>query len=150
MPGYLEQVKYQDPGDITDGPFQYAHHTNEPFFVWIGQRPEHAEHFNNYMSGYRQGKRSWMDEDFYPLKERLGQGSNNVDKDAVFLVDIGGGLGHDLEELKTKHPDIQGNLVLQDQPEVIAQINKARDGIKLTAHDFFTTQPITGTLQRGS
>ena len=91
-----------------------------------------------------------MDEGFYPVKERLGQATKDVDKNAVFLVDIGGGLGHDLEELKVKHPDIQGPLVLQDQPEVIAQIDKAKDGIEFTAHDFFTSQPIKGTLQKGS
>lgn len=143
-PGYLKDTKYKNPGDIVDGPFQYAHRTKEPFFVWLGQRPEHFEHFNNYMSGYRQGKRSWMDEGFYPLKERLGYDTQSHDKTEVFLVDVGGGLGHDIEELKVKHPGIRGRLVLQDQPEVIAQISKASDGIELTTYDFFTTQSIKG------
>ncbi len=80
--------------------------------MWLGERPEHFEHFNNYMSGYRQGKRSWMDEGCYPLKERLQQDSQSDDKDLVFLVDVGGGLGHDLKELKAKHPGIRGRLVL--------------------------------------
>lgn len=75
---------------------------------------EHFERFNNYMSGYRQGKRSWMDEDFYPLKESLGYDTQSHDKIDVFLVDVGGGLGHDIEELKAKHPGIRGRLVLQD------------------------------------
>ena len=146
MPAYLKGTKYQNPGHIANGPFQYAHHTKEPFFIWLGQRPEHFEYFNNYMSGYRQGKRSWMDKDLYPVKERLGLDAPNGDTDAAFLVDIGGGLGHDLEELKVKHPDIRGRLILQDQPEVIAQISKAFDGIDRTAHDFFTPQPVKGRL----
>lgn len=149
MPDYLKDTKYQNPGNIADGPFQYAHHTTEPFFVWLGERPENFEHFNNYMSGYRQGKRSWMDEGFYPVKERLGHDTQKDDKNAVFLVDVGGGLGHDLEELKLKYPGIRGRLVLQDQPEVIAQINKTSDGIELTTHDFFTPQPVKGRLQKG-
>ena len=70
------------------------------------------------MSGYRQGKRSWMDEGFYPVNERLSHDAQNDDENAVFLVDMGGGLGHDLEELKQKYPRIR-HLVLQDQPEVI-------------------------------
>ena len=99
------------------------------------------------MSGYRQGKRSWMDEGFYPLEGRLGLDAEDGDKDVVLLVDVGGGLGHDLEELKLKHPGLQGRLVLQDQPEVIAQISKASNGIELTAHDFFTPQSVKGRLQ---
>lgn len=39
--------------------------------------------------------------------------------------------------------------MLQDQPEIIAQISKASDGIELTIHDFFTTQPVKGTLRKG-
>ena len=94
------------------------------------------------MSGYRQGKRSWMDSGFYPVNEKLENGSKKDEKDSVFLVDVGGGLGHDLEELKAKHADISGSLVLQDQADVIAQIGKASAGIKLTVHDFFTPQPV--------
>ena len=89
-----------------------------------------------------------MDEGFYPVMERLGHHTNTDDKNAVFLVDVGGGLGHDLEELKFKCPGITGRLVLQDQPEVIGQINKATAGIELTTHDFFTPQPVKGTLRK--
>lgn len=96
------------------------------------------------MSGYRQGKRSWMDPGFYPVNERLDNGSKKDSPDSVFLVDVGGGLGHDLEELKAKHANVSGSLVLQDQPDVIAQIGKASPGIELTVHDFFTPQPIKG------
>lgn len=87
-----------------------------------------------------------MDEGFYPLKERLEKDTHTDDKNTVFLVDVGGGLGHDLKELKAKHPGVQGRLVLQDQPEVIAQIVMASDGIELTTHDFFTPQAVKGTL----
>ena len=89
-----------------------------------------------------------MDEDFYPVKERLGYDTQIDDNNAVFLVDVGGGLGHDSEELKVKHPGIRGRLVLQDQLEVIAQISKASHDIELTTHDFFTSQPVKGTLYK--
>lgn len=96
------------------------------------------------MSGYRQGKHSWMAEGFYPVEARLSQGIKDAG-DHVFLVDVGGGIGHDLQELKTKHPNIPGRLVLQDQPSVIDQISQAPASIELTVHDFFTPQPIKGT-----
>lgn len=100
------------------------------------------------MSGYRQGKRSWMDKDFYPVAERL-VGSSTPDEDAVLLVDVGGGLGHDLAEFKTKHPDtnphVRGRLILQDKPDVISSIApETAIGLELSAHDFFTQQPVQG------
>ena len=87
-----------------------------------------------------------MDEGFYPMEERLGR---DIEKHGTFLVDVGGGLGHDLEELKIKRPGICGRLVLQDKPEVIAQISKISDSIEITAHDFFTPQPVKGMLHNG-
>ena len=154
IPEYLKETKYQNPGNIFDGPFQYAHKTKNPFFVWLAERPENAAQFNNYMSGYRQGKRSWMDEDFYPVPERLA-GSSTPEEDAVLLVDVGGGLGHDLAEFKAKHPDtnsnVRGRLVLQDKPDVISQIApETAIGLELTAHDFFTEQPVRGRYSQPS
>ena len=64
----------------------------------------------------------------------------------MFLVDVGGDMGHDLQEFRTKYPDILGWLVLQDQVEVIAQIVQPLNGIELAVHDFFTPQPIKGKL----
>lgn len=93
------------------------------------------------MSGYRQGKHSWCDEGFYPVTERIGQGVNSQ---TPLLVDVGGGLGHDLLELRNKHPELSGRLVLQDQPEVIKQVGNGEKGIELAVHDFFTAQPVKG------
>ena len=96
------------------------------------------------MSGYRQGKCSWCDEGFYPVTDRIGQG---LKSETPLLVDVGGGLGHDLLELKTKHPELAGRLVLQDQPNVIEQVGKAEKSIELAVHDFFTLQPVKGMSQ---
>ena len=96
------------------------------------------------MSGYRQGKSSWCDEGFYPVTERIGQGINS---EAPLLVDVGGGLGHDLRELRAKHPELSGRLVLQDQADVIKQVGNSEKGIELAVHDFFTPQPVKGMPQ---
>ena len=144
IPAYLNKTNYRNPANVADGPFQYGHNTQSTHYRWLADRPEHFQHFNNWMRGSRERKRSWMDTAFYPVKERLVTGSKNDDQDSVFLVDVGGGLGHDLEELKAKHADLPGLLVLQDQAAVIGQIDKASQGIELTAHDFFTPQPVKG------
>lgn len=95
------------------------------------------------MSGYRQGKPTWTDANFYPVSENLGRGLKE-NKDAVLLVDIGGGLGHDLEDFKGKYPQLPGRLILQERPEVIAQITETKQSIEPTVHDFFTPQPVKG------
>lgn len=97
------------------------------------------------MAGYRQGKRSWSEPDFYPVEDRLGNGLKG-DGEAVLVVDVGGGMGHDLEEFKAKHPGLVGRLILQEREEVVNQIQGLSSGIEATVHDFFTEQPVKGTL----
>ncbi|KAF7371026.1 putative O-methyltransferase [Mycena sanguinolenta] len=118
LPEYLKSIKYDLPTDLTDGPFQAAHKTQLPFFAWIDQNPPYLQLFNSYMSGYRAGKPSWVDPDFYPVADRLAKPFDPSISE-VLLVDIGGGLGHDLVELKAKHPTLPGKLVLQDRPEPV-------------------------------
>ena len=145
MPAYLKATAYKQPHDIADGPFQYAHNTKVPFFMWLGEHPQYLENFNNYMAGYRAGKVGWTQEGFYPVSERLGAGlKKKDDDDAVLLVDVGGGMGHDLEDLKARFPDLEGRLLLQERREVIRQIATLSPGIEVTEHDCFTAQPVKG------
>ncbi|KAG8530641.1 uncharacterized protein KY384_004679 [Bacidia gigantensis] len=113
IPQYLAQINFEHPNNIADGPFQLGHNTQKPLFGWLKENPERARQFNNYMNGYRQGKKSWCDADFYPVETRLNAESN---PSSIAIVDVGGGFGHDLEELKSKHPTLSGKLVLQDLP----------------------------------
>ena len=95
------------------------------------------------MGGYSQGRPSWMDADFFPVRERLVKGAKSED-DAAFIVDIGGSVGHDLAEFARKHPDTPGRLVLQDLPVVLGQIETLDDKIERMAYDFYTEQPLLG------
>ena len=86
-----------------------------------------------------------MDPDFYPFKENLIKDAK-TEHDSVFLVDIGGGRGHDLQEMCAKHPELPGKLVLQDVKGVIKEAEESglNKRIVTMEHDFFTQQPITG------
>lgn len=144
LPAYLQSILYEHPTNIADGPFQYAHKTSAPFFVWLYENPALASCFDNYMSGYWAGKASWVDAGFYPVDDRLVKGMK-PGVEEVLVVDVGGGLGHDLQLLKQKYPHTPGRLVLQDKPEVVRQISAADVGFEKEAHDFFTPQPVRGT-----
>lgn len=90
-----------------------------------------------------------MDPNFYPVEDNLVKGAK-TEQNAIFLVDVGGGKGHDLQELYRKHPKLPGKLVLQDLKGVIeeARASGLEEKIIPMEHDFFTKQPIIGKSVR--
>ena len=143
LPEYLKSIAYRNPTELANGPFQFAHKTQLPFFAWLDQNPPYLSAFNSYMSAYRAGKSTWVDPGFYPVSERLVRDFDSSVSD-VLLVDVGGGLGHDLKEIRTKIVNLPGKLVLQDREEVISTLSSSvqHDGFEAKVHDFFTPQPI--------
>lgn len=61
-----------------------------------------------------------------------------------FLVDVGGGYGHQCVQLREKYPNLRGRLVLQDLPETVNKLQPI-DGVKIMVQDFFEKQAIEGT-----
>ncbi len=146
---FARQTNYQIPTSTVKGVLQYAHNTDLECFEFLAANPQLARDFNEHMSAYRLGRPSWMDPGFYPVQERLVQGAD-ADSGAVLLVDIGGGLGHDLDEFRRKHPYAAGRLVLQDLPFVIDQIGDLHESIERVPYNFHTEQPIKGEFDRPS
>ncbi|MCJ1312816.1 hypothetical protein MMC25_006492 [Agyrium rufum] len=147
MPQYLTQTGFQNPSSLTDGPFQYAYGTKLTFFEWLENHPDRYSNFNSAMTAQRMGR---LDRDhwfnYFPLKTLLENFTISIQgsSDAVLLVDIGGGVGHDLIALSSKYPHLPGRLVLQDLPKVVQNIGNLPAGIESKGHDFFTSQPIKG------
>ncbi|EED22504.1 O-methyltransferase, putative [Talaromyces stipitatus ATCC 10500] len=143
LPEYFRSTGYRNPDEATAGPFQFAYETSQHWFQWVSERPAICQQFNHHMSAYHQGRPSWMDRDFYPVENAL----LNLVKpgpNAVLLVDIGGGFGHDLQEFHQKHPSAPGRLIVQDKADVIQQVPNEPGKVEFMAHDFFTEQPIKG------
>ncbi|KAL5371007.1 hypothetical protein PMIN06_012789 [Paraphaeosphaeria minitans] len=115
FPTYLTQTNYATPTDVRSGAFQSAIKTERNMFEYLTAHPPPG---------------------FYPVKERLVQGM--AESDATLLVDIGGCLGHDLQEFATKYPNEPGRLVLQDLPVVIDAIQSLHPKIERTKYDFYT------------
>ncbi|CRG86000.1 Demethylsterigmatocystin 6-O-methyltransferase [Talaromyces islandicus] len=142
FPQWLEKYGYKAPSDGKNCAMQLGFNTDLHFFEFLATKPEYPVRFMNHMAAYHQGRPSWMDTGFYPVQDRLVKGA---DKDAPLLVDVGGSTGHDLTEFRRKHPEVEGQFILQDLPEVIekAQTLISPD-IKAMQHDFFNEQPIKG------
>ncbi|EXK92013.1 hypothetical protein FOQG_05989 [Fusarium oxysporum f. sp. raphani 54005] len=136
FPDHFKQANYQHPG-LTDGPYQYAHNSSLPFFDWLAANPPFVNLFGSFMSVYRAGNTDWWT--FYPVEERLSSGFDTNISD-IFLVDVGGGRGHDLLSFSNsiKPP---GRLILQDLPEVIADVTD-KSVFETQKHDFFTPQQV--------
>lgn len=113
------------------------------FFGHLQQEPITARRFNNHMGVYAQGRARWTDPGFYPVQEQLVEGTTLGEED-VLLVDVGGSFGHDLLDFRRKWPSVPGRLVLQDLPEVVSSVKDLHPSIDVTAHDFFTEQPVKG------
>lgn len=76
--------------------------------------------------------------EYFPVEEKLHTESASD----VALVDIGGGVGHDLTAVKTAHPNLEGKFILEDLPAVISSARDLPPGIEAQTHDMFTPQPV--------
>ena len=96
LPKYTAQTRFVAPSDVRAGPFQSVYNTQETTFEYLIAHPPLGEQFNHHMAGCRLGQPTWMDKGFYPVGDRLLDGMDDF-SDAALLVDIGGGVGHDLQ-----------------------------------------------------
>lgn len=75
----------------------------------------------------------------YPFGEELA-GLPDTDTRAL-LVDIGGGRGQSLIQIRQEWPNLEGKFILQDRPMVLDSFPEI-PGVEKMAHDFFTLQPV--------
>ena len=75
----------------------------------------------------------------YPFADALQQGNR---EDRILAVDVGGGKGLAMLELRKNCPNLKGDLILQDRPYVLDEIEeKDLPGVAKMSHDFFSAQP---------
>jgi hypothetical protein len=116
-------------------------------FDYLQANAPMGERFNEHMGGYAVGRPSWHDKAVYPVQQRLIDGFVDGNS-AVMLVDIGGSVGHNLDEFRRKFPNAPGRLVLEDLAVVLSQIKELHGRIERVTYDFMTEQPVQGTLVR--
>jgi hypothetical protein len=142
MKSYFEQRNWQCPDSGLDAPFQHTYNCKgSHYFEYFQQNPEMGRRFASMMDSWSKGRPRWFSKDYYPVEDRLISGA---DKNAPFLVDVGGGSGHDVEGLRQAFEgQLPGVLVLQDRPEIV-ELAELGPGAETMAHDFMTEQPVKG------
>ena len=93
------------------------------------------------MSTFNEGHKDWTE--VYPVEERIGSDAD-TSPDAVLMVDVGGGYGHQTVKLKRKFPNLPGRFVVQDLLALPPEKTRVND-VEYMEHDFMTEQPVKGT-----
>lgn len=136
LPSYFTANGFREPFNQETGPY------NEVFDCTYWQRvngtPKLKDDFHTYMAAHKKGCSSIVD--LLPLSVLL-EGYDHTS--SVLLVDIGGGVGHQSMELRSRYPQLQGDIVVQDL-RVTKELEFA--GVRGMKYDFFTPQPIESEL----
>ena len=134
MPAHFASTNYAEPTTQETSP--YFALFNCDFWARVNSSPKLKREFDTYMAAHKKGGSSLVD--LVPYS-RLASGFNAAFS-PVLLVDIGGNVGHQCIELKTRYPDLQGEIVVQDLMCTAEDLGVA--GVRGMAYDFFTPQPI--------
>lgn len=140
LPAFFTANGYKEPDDPADGPWQFQSGSKLSHFEWVMQRPDQAEAFNNLMAVYHeQTSQSWTN--VYDPKKLM---SVSIKPDLPLVVDMGGGIGKDMENLRQTLLPSEYLLLVQDLDVVVQQGKATFPRIQYQAHDFFQQQPVKG------
>lgn len=131
LPRTLAEHKYLAPTKETGTPFKWAH--GEELWTWLGSHPERAA---NMVAGMR----SHNPANAYPWGDELGK--LDIGDDDIAIVDVAGGKGHIMEEIRQRYPTIKGRFVVQDLPSTFEVAPIPPVGVEFMAYNIFTPQPI--------
>lgn len=109
---------------------------------YLDQYPQRLDAFNAAQKANSEAN-PWT-VSLFPFEEELKK--FKTDDNTVLLIDIGGGVGHVAKQIRALAPNIPGKIILQDRPQVLREIADPLPGIEKMEYDFFTPQPIKGTL----
>lgn len=140
-PTYLAEHGYQNPIDPKNGIFQYAKDYKGSIFDFFAEHPKEGATFNNMMGGVMARQAGMLD--IYPFAQL--DDTQPIDSSTPLLVDVGGGVGQDINKFLAQQPALASRLLLQDLPEVV-KLAKCPRAVRVMAHDFSTPQPVRGEL----
>lgn len=138
---FLRRNDWKSKYTLLNNPYALVHNCpGKTMFEYVSESPERFSRFNDAMMS--QGS-ALVTLGLYPFQEEL---SGLATEGKPTIVDVGGGRGHILRQLRGNNPDLKGRFILQDRGPVIAENGPAveNDGMEAIGHDFFTPQPVKG------
>ena len=148
---YLGSIDFRNPVDAQKSLFHYANQTDMGLFEWLQTQPDQLAIFSAAMKASTKLRRhSTMAtiSSQYPVKSPAVMtngtpGSHEEEK--VLLVDVGGGRGQIIQDVRLQRPELKGRMIVQDLSQEIVG-REAVNGVEAMSYDFFTPQPIKGAL----
>lgn len=141
--GYYLKHGFKNPEDAKNSPFSFANGRDDKgIFDILEEQPERMKLFNSAMAiqatiGLKEVMLA------YPF-DKL-----QANKDGVVLVDVGGGKGQVINEIRTVYPNLQGTMVLEDMRVVLEGGIVVPEEVIKQPYDFFKEeQPIKGIQVR--
>ncbi|GKZ34627.1 hypothetical protein AbraIFM66950_004941 [Aspergillus brasiliensis] len=140
---FLSQKNWKNEITLRSNPYTLVHNCEgKTMFEHVSKSPSSFRRCNDAMMA---SDSALVTMGLYPFTEELGPLASD---DTVTLVDVGGGRGHVIRQIKESEPQLKGRFILQDQATVIKDNGDEvqRHGIEAMGHDFFQPQPIKGAL----
>jgi len=134
MPRTLAEHDYKAPSKESRTPFKWAN--GEELWTFLGSHPQRAM---NMVVGMKSLSSGSLAGNAYPFGEELAK--LNIE-DEVAIVDIGGGQGHIMEEVRKNNPGIKGRIIIQDLPSTFEAVTGPPPGVEFMPYDMFTPQPV--------
>lgn len=138
LPRFIENGGYERGNEPGKGNWEQATGTGQHFFAWLNEHPDALRAFTSHLQAFTEGRASWIS--MFPVEDRLIEGA---DPNGPLIVDVGGGVGQDVQAFQDAYPQGPGRLFLQDLQQVISQ-STAGPEIEKQAYDFFSPQPVRG------
>lgn len=77
----------------------------------------------------------------YPFGEELGK--LDIKEDEIAIVDVAGGQGHIMTDVRERYPNLKGRIIVQDLPAVLDTVpGGPPKGIEFMPYNMFTPQPV--------
>ncbi|RDW58540.1 uncharacterized protein DSM5745_11231 [Aspergillus mulundensis] len=132
LPEFLKETGYQNKPQRSA--FQKGLGTELELYPWLKQDPDMLKSFQAAMR---------LSKDTNGLSVMPFHSAVSSGRHSVIFVDIGGNIGHQAAEVLSQHPELAGQIVVQDLGEVIKSAPVMK-GIQWMEHSFFDIQPVKG------
>ncbi|KAI9709673.1 MAG: hypothetical protein M1828_002372 [Chrysothrix sp. TS-e1954] len=147
LPEYLASIGFRSPENPKSSLFHYANQTDKGIFEWLQTQPEQLGLFSAAMkasTALRRHSTMATISSQFPRKDdsTLLNGTHPAEQ-PVLLVDVGGGRGQIIEDVRKQRPDLKGRMIVQDLSQEI-EGRATVEGVEPMSYNFFTPQPVKG------